>query len=233
MKIVNSKIIDMSQYGKTTECVVHCMHIKIDDVDLKAKEILETIRDTSWINKLGDPLTKSAFKERSKETIEKIVKIIVEKISGEVGEDFGEYLISFSAQDALGSHHSHTKFPLAELFKEKVSGNPGFDFHTESHLNNLIFGEAKYSKKKTPRAIALKQISKFIDQKKDTKELSDLKNFLSKVAIKNVKKNKKGFVAAFSLNSKNVEDVFKKALKSNEIDKLIGHSELYLIAIEI
>lgn len=232
MEIISNNQIDMGSYGKTTSCRVHCIHVKVKDIDASAKTIINTVSDQSWISKL-EAVKQITFKATSERTIKKLVNDILSKVTNKVTEDFGEYLVSYSAQHALESEHLHIKVPLAELLKEKVIGNPGFDFHTESDLNSIIFGESKYSGSSTPRAEALDQISNFIDLKKDDMELDLLSNFVSPSAITNYTVGKKGYVAAFSLNSNNADLIFKNALKSDVIDKLMCYPELYLVAIEI
>ena len=142
-------------------------------------------------------------------------------------------MISDTAQLSLELEHLHTKVPLAELLKEKVSGNPGFDFHTESDRNHIMFGEAKYSGGITPRAKAINQITDFITLEKDNAELIILENFVSEEAIKNAEEEKKGYVAAFSLNSDNPDLIFINALNSDAIISLFAYPELYLIAIQV
>jgi len=234
MEIISVKEIDMSSYGKSTTCNVHCVHVKINDIDPIAHAMIKDISDTSWISKL-DAVSQISFNATSQRTIVKLVNIIVDRIddTGKLAKEFGEYLVSHSAQNALESNHKHIKLPLAELLKEKDSGNPGFDFHTESKGNNIIFGEAKYSAKGNPRAEALDQLHNFISLKKDAAELIMLEKIVTPTAITNFAINKKGYVAAFSLNSKNPDLIFKNALESDVIDDLINHEELYLIAIEV
>ncbi|MBL0255080.1 MAG: hypothetical protein IPQ27_08970 [Chitinophagaceae bacterium] len=53
---------------------------------------------------------------------------IIGGITTSVNEDIGEFIVSYSAQLALEIEYSHQRIPLAELLKEKVLGNPGFDF---------------------------------------------------------------------------------------------------------
>lgn len=232
MEIINSTKIDMSKYGKTTACNVHCIHVKVKNINVSAEAMIKTISDISWISKLNT-VPKITFEARSKRTIEKLVNDILSKVKDTVTEDFGEYLISYTAQNTLEQQHSHIKVPLAELLKEKVIGNPGFDFHTESNSNHIIFGEAKYSGTQTPRADALNQISDFINLQKDDAELNILEHFVSPLAITNFTEKKKGYVAAFSLNSNNPTLIFENALKSEIIDKFMCYPELYLIAIEV
>ena len=113
-------------------CDINCIHIQIKDLNKVVSEMTSEISDTSWINNLKE-LDKLAFNATAKRTIDKVVNEIFSKVSNGLNEDIGEYLVSFSAQNTLVSHYNHKKIPLAELLKEKVSGNPGFDFHTISY----------------------------------------------------------------------------------------------------
>ncbi|MBP6888788.1 MAG: hypothetical protein KBC21_03730 [Candidatus Pacebacteria bacterium] len=233
IEIISSEKVDMAKYGHISTCHVHCVHAKVTNLHERAKEMVRTISDTSWISKL-DTVGKVTFEATSERTIKKLVEDIISKVSDEPTREFGEYMISLGALDLLESGHQHTKVPLAELLKDKIIGNPGFDFHTESTKNNIIFGEAKYSGTITPRADALDQIAKFIQLKKDSADLNVLQHFVTPVAVSNfTEKNKRGYVAAFSLNSPDVTLIFKNALESKVVTELIDHEELYLIAIEI
>ncbi|MDD2438473.1 MAG: hypothetical protein PHF41_13170 [Massilibacteroides sp.] len=224
--------INMLDYGKKTDCLVFCVHVKIKNIDQKVKDLIYAISDTSWVNKL-QPADKAAYKTRADRTIKKIVDDIFKKISNPITDDCGEYLVSMTAADSLESQLNHKKIPLAELWKEKVIGNPGFDFHTESNSNLISFGEAKYSGSINPYTKAINQIKKFINIKKDISELSDLKNFASKKAIDNTMVNKKAYVAAFSINGTSYKNIFDRILKKKNIDQLLVYPELYLIGVEI
>ena len=139
MKIISAKEIDMTLHGRIMAGRVYCIHVKVDDVGSSAKSIIDMISDVSWINKL-EPAQQVAFRATSERTVQKLVGDILSKVTDEVTSDFGEYLVSYTAQHVLELHHTHVKVPLAELLKEKVIGNPGFDFHTESDSNHIIFG---------------------------------------------------------------------------------------------
>jgi hypothetical protein len=189
------------------------------------------ISDTSWINKL-DEISKKVFRVNAEKTIAKIVTDILSGISTSVNEDIGEFIVSYSAQLALEIECSHQRIPLAELLKEKVLGNPGFDFHTISVNKYLVFGEAKFSLDSTPRARALNQIKEFIGDR-DNAELLWLVPFLDSITIENIKKDEKGYAAAFSLNGENIITILNNALASTPIKEIIKHKELYLIAVEL
>ena len=222
----------MSDYGKTTICNVYSIHVEINDIGDKATDMITMIADTSWISKL-DIIPRTSYEARAKTTIDKLINGILKKVTTTVNTEFGEFLISVTAQDSLELQYNHTKVPLAELFKEKKTGNPGFDFHTESDTELIAFGEAKYSGIKNPYTNVLTQISHFIDLKKDKMELTDLQNFVSENSIKKILIDKKAFVAAFSINSENPQTIINNALKSEHINNLLNYDELYIIGIEI
>ncbi len=229
--IINSKQVTNSMFQKKG-CKVFQIHVVIDDINSRVKKMIETITDESWIGKLkaGDQMCYGA---RAEPTIKKLVNQIFEKVDNVVSEDFGEYLISMTAQDALETAYNHKRLPLAELFKEKMTGNPGFDFHTESNTYLIAFGEAKYKSNATPYKNALTQINKFITLKKDVMELSDLEKLVDKKSYTNALKNKKAYIAAFSINAKNPLTIFENILKSDDIVPLCDFPELYLIGVEI
>lgn len=227
-------VIDKKDYtdlSSISPCEINCIHIKIDDFKPIIQEFQESITNTSWINGL-DELSKLAFKANATKTIDKIVNDIIAKVTTNLTVDIGEYIVSYSAQNALEIKFSHTKIPLAELLKEKISGNPGFDFHSISSNKYLIFGEAKFSLEGTPRAKALDQICLFIDDR-DHAELLWLKPFLENDTITHICNGHKGYTAAFSFNGNNILTIFNNALGSNIIKEVIKHKELYLIAVEI
>lgn len=213
-------------------CDINCIHIQIKNLNKIVSEMSSEISDTSWIND-QEELDKLIFNATAERTINKVVNEILSKVSNGLNDEIGEYLVSYSAQNVLVSHYNHTKIPLAELLKEKVSGNPGFDFHTISEKRFLIFGEAKFSLSDTPRAIALDQIGNFIDLKKDYAELNSLRTFIDEETHSNIVAGRKGYAAAFSFNAKNIDNIFKNALESEIIEEIAKHNELFLIAIEV
>ncbi|MCW4469846.1 hypothetical protein OGH69_12775 [Flavobacterium sp. MFBS3-15] len=233
MEIINFQKVDLSTYKKSFDCNVYSIHVKINDVKGSADDMINIISDLSWIEKLG-AVEKKTFKANSEKTVKKLVEDIFKKIDSKVTSDFGEYLISDMAGNALQKVHAHIKFPIAELWKSKVTGNDGFDFHTESHTNLICFGEAKYNSNSNPYSAALQQVNGFIKAKKDDSELLQLQPFCTSGCIDNyINNNRKAYILAFSLNTKNSKLVFKNLIKSIEIDELFTFPELYIIGIEI
>lgn len=232
MKVVNAQKIDMAGLGIPTTCSVYQLHLQVSNVAECAGEMIDMLADRSWVTAM-QVIPQVSYRARAEKTITTLVNNIFGKVQDTVTEEFGEYLISHSAGCALEESHLHKKMPLAELWKEKITGNPGFDFHTESSTGIVVFGEAKYKATGSPYTVALQQISDFVDGEKDVSELVDLQHFASEGAITNASRGVKGFIAAFSLNAKNIQTIFSNALKSDEAKKLLCHTELYLIGIEI
>ncbi|MEB3778429.1 hypothetical protein GOU96_17735, partial [Vibrio sp. R-1] len=198
MNLTEKTTYDMSPHGVSIK--VHSILINIDNIKDRASEMISTIQDTCWLQELN-PVAQLSYEARAERTIDKLVNKILTKVEDEITEEFGEFMISASAQDVLVSEFNHIKVPLAELIKEKISGNPGFDFHTETNQNLIAFGEAKFSGNINPYRNALEQIRSFIDLKKHDAELIDLQNFVSKEAISNHFDKKNAYIAAFSINS--------------------------------
>lgn len=227
-----SKEFDFSVYPN---CEIHCVVIEINgatDLSNVVNNISQEIANTSWISKLPT-FFQTVYNANAPKTINKIVNEILNKVASGLNEKIGEYLVSFSAQQALESLFDHYKLPLAEILKEQLSNNPGFDFHTLSHKENLIHGEAKYGGKDTRWTEATDQISGFIAEKKHEGEQLWLFPFLSEPVITNINAGKRGFTAAFSMHAKNEKLIFRHALESDASKKIAQYEEYYLIAVVI
>lgn len=232
MKILSCDIVDNQASDLNSLTDIYIIHVEVNDLSNQASDMITTIMDSSWISRLS-PVDKLSYEARAKRTISKLVDDVFKKIADSVTVDFGEYMVSMSAQAALETSLKHFKLPLAELFKEKMTGNPGFDFHTQSHTTLVAFGEAKYSGNNSPYANALAQIAEFITLEKDVAELTDLSKFISEEAITNALKDKKAYIAAFSVNAKDPKRIFNNVLTSEYITPLLNCSELYLIGVEV
>ena len=214
-------------------CKVCFVHAKLSNINEIAIKVHDDIMDTSWLSKLK-PLPKIAYEQRAKDTIKSIVENILNKVTNSVTEGLGELIVSTQGQSLLEKKHDHRKLPLAELWKEKDRGNPGFDFHTESPTNYITFGEAKYNSNQTAYGKALTQINNFIDKGKDKKEMSDLEHFTTEKAQANfLLPTGKAFAAAFSVHSDAPDTIFKNIKKCDKFKELLKYPELYLIGIQI
>ncbi|MBP3513219.1 MAG: hypothetical protein J6J74_01800 [Elusimicrobiaceae bacterium] len=233
MKIVEYGKVNPLAYGLTTACDIYYIHIKVEEHAQIITDLISLISNSSWLKNL-DSTIGYAYQARAQRTIPKMVEKIQKGEIDKITSDSGEYIISYAAHQGLARQYLHKIIPLAEIWKEKALGNPGFDFHTENPRNILIFGESKYTTRGTPHNTALNQIIKFIQDKKDSSELSDLKNFICEQTAKNCINGNKGYAAAFSLRTTTPKGTILFPLKNNlQIDKLLQHQELYLIGVEI
>lgn len=232
MTIISHEQIPSNYFPTKHSCNIFISHVKVTNIKQQAKDIIDMLSNQSWISNL-DILEKASYEARALKTINKLITSILKKVTDTVSEEFGEFLISTTAQSSLIITSSHKTIPLAELFKEKITGNPGFDFHTEHPQEFIVFGEAKYSAKINPYTDALDQIVFFIQEKKDIAELADLKHFVSKQSAINALSDQKAFVAAFSINSKHPYRILNNALNSIPQGILLKYPALYIIGIEI
>lgn len=235
VRILNIKKIELNTLGFDKQPYnekITILHVGIDNIKQRAEDITKIISDTSWISVLN-VIEQITFEARVKRTIEKLINEVLNNINDKVTEDFGQYLVSVSSQEALCNKCNHSVVPLAELIKEKITGNPGFDFHTETNESYIAFGEAKYSSGDSPYSEALIQISDFIEKEKDKSELLLLSSFVSVHARDNFVAGKKAFVAAFSINAKDIIRIFVNILNSEHLTPLLKYQGLYLIGVEV
>lgn len=232
MTIVSHKQIPTSYFSFNNSCDIFLSHVQVTDIQKQATEMITMLSDQSWISDLGI-LEEASYQARAQRTINYLITSVLSHIANTVSSEFGEFLVSTTAQNFLVTNAFHKKIPLAELFKEKVIGNPGFDFHTEHPLEFIAFGEAKYNAKNSPYTIAFEQIVSFIEKGKDIAELADLKHFVSKKSALNALANKKAFVAAFAINGKQPSNILQNALDAVPEDVLLQYPALYIIGIEI
>ncbi|OIN11157.1 hypothetical protein [Shewanella chilikensis] len=232
MELVSLKTIPMSEFKSDATGNIYLIIIDISDLEQRVEDMHKVVTDTSWLSALNI-VEQMTYKARSRPTIEKIVNEILNKVDSDISVDFGEYMVSDTAQSSLEKYLNHVRLPLAELIKEKISGNPGFDFHTESHANFVAFGEAKFSGVQNSHGRALSQINKFIVAEKDIQELSDIQHFVSKAAIQSAVNGSKSFTAAFSITSDDTEKIMDNALNSQLMLPLLAHKEVYLIGVKV
>lgn len=232
MNVISYECITIENKEVGCTCGVHVIHVQIKDIQKRASDMATTIIDTSWLNSMNI-VNRAAFSACAERTINKFINEILSNVDDTVNTDFGEIMISDTAQCVLNTNINHIKIPLADLIKERVSGNGGFDFHTESHNQNIVYGEAKYSGNSTRYNDALSQINEFISDGKDIAELVTLQHFVSKEAAENAINGKKGFTAAFSMKCTNPKTIFENALKSEHLQALLVYDEIYLIGVEV
>lgn len=207
--------------------------ININSIQIIAKKISTIILNHTWILSL-DPTAQLAYRETVKKTsdiINNICKHIID--NPQIEKDFGEIMVSITASESLRHLFNHISLPISELWKEKVRGNPGFDFHTVSQEDIIHFGEAKYSSSKNPYRDAITQAEDFVCKEKHYLDLINLDRIIrSEEPFKNLQLKYYSIVAAFSINSDNRHLIIENAIR--EVSKLNIYTtakNIYLIGV--
>ena len=213
-------IIDHSPNYRYKDLDIVVLEVLIDDIKSYAEKMVSIVQSESWISRLSIS-DRVSYTSRFNKTRDKLVSIFKEGLSP-ISAEFGEYLVSIVSQNTLMLIKNHTEIPLSELFKEKISGNPGFDYHSLDPDEVLVFGESKYSSNSNPYSEAINQCLDFIVAEKDNMDLVHLKNFVSEHAVDNFALySKKYYSVSFSITSDNSKIIFNHAFLS------ASHFEIY------
>lgn len=229
-------ICDLSERVKelfSTNTKVIFIRINPYPINDTLKLIYNELTNKSWINRYKKDIIRKSIEERATKTIETISNKLKMCENDSIASEAGEYIISILGKQALSDNLNYIYIPLAEMWKEKNSGNPGFDFHSESTDNKIIFGEAKYICGCNAYNSSLSQINKFVTLKKDLKEIVDLDNLVSVSSIENFENGRKGYAAAFSSTSIADSDLIENICKNSSFQKLLCFDELLLVAVDI
>lgn len=227
------KVIDKIEIEGINECNVTFIRIDPEDKRDTIKKILEQLSNISWIEKIMPEELRISMKEKVEPTVEFLNKQLSENDNGIITSKTGEYFVSEIAREAIINEMDYKDIPLAELRKEQVSGNPGFDYHSENKENIIIFGEAKYVASQNAYGRALRQVVDFIKCKKDLKEISELRDFVSEEAIKNANLGRKGYAIGFSSYKTKSEELINNIKRSEHFSELVRYEEFVIVAVDI
>lgn len=229
MKIIESRVISS---GKNA--CVRFIRINPEDLTETLSDILKTIMDLSWLNNFDKDFLVQSFEECAKITINDIKAKFEAFDGGKLTKDAGEYVVSELAREAMVNELKYLDIPLAELVGKKVSGNPGFDFHSQNpNTDTVIFGEAKFVANQSAYAKAVNQIYDFIEEKKDIKDIKDLEHFCTDKALRRASAGSKGFAAAFSAKSTSSDRIIASITTMDNYKKLLQYEEIILVAVNL
>lgn len=228
------KILESFPISVPGKALVQFIRIDPEDISITLSEIFKVIADLSWLKNFDNDFIAQSFEQRAQITIADIKKKFDECDEGKLTKDAGEYIVSELARETIVSHLGYLDIPLAELLGKKISGNPGFDFHSQSHqTNTVIFGEAKYTSANSAYSRAIEQIKEFIDDKKDVADIADLRDFCSPNALARVTKGEKGFAAAFSAKKTSSKNIISSITQRNDFKELLKYDEIILVAVNL
>lgn len=220
------------------------IRISVDNLQETVAEIMQIIADVSWIEGLAS-ISKESFMARAQPTIDDLIEELTNCLGScdrEVIKTIGETVVSVSARSAIERNLQYRALPIAELIKQKVRGNPGFDFHHEKDELMIVFGEAKYVSNSNAYNKAFSQIVEFILDKKHLKDIPDIDKFLSQSVLNNVNncqsdRDKFCYSAAFSTKGRgfNEQKLISHIKNNTNFRTLVSqnHKELVLVAVDI
>lgn len=229
LKILESKLISVD--GNAS---VHFIRLETEDISITLSAILKTIMDLSWLKNFDADYLAQSYEQRALITINDISNKFAACDTGKLTKDAGEYVVSELAREVIVSELGYLDIPLAELLGKKISGNPGFDFHSQNpNTETIIFGEAKYVSNHSAYSRALEQIKGFIEDKKDLADIADLEKFCTPNALSRASNGLKGFAAAFSAKSTSTDDIIRSITARTDFKELLKYEEIILVAVNL
>ena len=202
------------------------IRVQVTDQTVTLQNVYQSLINDNWTNRFFAHCgwMQTSVTARVAPTIQKIMSDFNNGTNPTVNSDTGEKLVSEISRRTLVEDYDYWDMPIAELFKQKKDGNPGFDFHTVTPDGLLLmFGEAKYVANTTAYNSALNQIGKFIRERKDMMDLFEIHRFMpSQTPLENANNNIKGYIAAFSTNGDT---------DSNIMSKVTGHKNYNILSL--
>lgn len=213
----------------------HITFVRINptNIELTLKEVFDSLANLSWLNDFDKDWLKEGYQVRADATVKYIADNIIKAGDDKVTSNSGEYVISELARLTLINELLYSNIPLAELIKKQKSGNPGFDFYSESPSNVLLFGEAKYLANQNAYGRAFEQMVRFINESADIGDLPDVDAFCSDNSKSNVLNGIKGFAASFASKETHTQILVKNIQENEDYKTLSKFTELVCVAVNI
>lgn len=229
MKVIEKCIIDHKDNHNIT-------FIRIDPENLQKTlaDIMDILMNLSWLSSFDEEYMKRCYRTRAEKTIADIQKKIKICHDDAITKEAGEYVVSELARESLLSQMNYLHIPLSELLGMKISGNPGFDFHSQNNITDtVIFGEAKYNSRQSAYSTAITQVSEFITDQKDIMQIAELQPFCTPTALKRASEGLKGFAIAFSAKSTSSNKMIESILGHTNFAKLLPFEEIIIVAVNL
>ena len=228
MKVLECKKIDVENYNSIT-------YIRIDPENLSVtiRDIITSLSNLSWIAKFAKSYIRNSFFKRAEDTAEYLADKILKDDGDKITEDSGEYVVSELAREALVIELKYLDVPLAELFKEQVSGNPGFDFYSANKEKVIIFGEAKYSSGRNAYGIGMEQVDRFIREGQDVSDLNDIDKFFEEESLKLADNGDKAYAIAFAAKGTASDMIIKGIIRNKHYKDIAINKEVIFLAVNV
>jgi hypothetical protein len=228
LKVLECKKIDVENYNSIT-------YIRIDPENLSVtiRDIITSLSNLSWIAKFDKSYIRNSFFKRAEDTAEYLADKILKDDGDKITEDSGEYVVSELAREALVIELKYLDVPLAELFKEQVSGNPGFDFYSANKEKVIIFGEAKYSSGRNAYGIGMEQVDRFIREGQDVSDLNDIDKFFEEESLKLADNGDKAYAIAFAAKGTASDMIIKGIIRNKHYKDIAINKEVIFLAVNV
>lgn len=212
---------------------VSFIRVDVEDLSITIKDIITTLSDLSWISKFDINYIRLSFEERANDTAKYLARNLKIGKDDRVTSDTGEYVVSELAREAIVQSLGYLDIPLAELFKEQVIGNPGFDYYSANNDDIVIFGEAKYLARQNAYGSGMNQVAKFVRTKQDISDINDIDKFFSDKALSAVYNGNKAYSIAFSSKTTSSDKIISGIKKHKQYAELSKHKELIFVAVNV
>lgn len=228
MKVIDFQPVCIDKHNRA-------FFIRVEPENLKSTltDIINILSNLSWISRFDEEYIRESFEARTQDTIEDIHSKLMSTSCDPISSDAGEYVVSELAREAIVHKMGYLDIPLAELYNKKKSGNPGFDFHSQTPDHTIIFGEAKYLSTKNAYGTGLRQVVNFITERKDLKDIIDLRYFCSAEALTNASKGVKGFAIAFSAKETPSEQLIRNIAQNTDFEEILQYQEIIMVAVNL
>lgn len=228
MEILECKKIDTENHSN-----ILFIRIEPGDISITLRNIIDALSDLSWISKFDKKYIRDSFTKRAAESVSYLSKKIIGNDNDEITKNSGEYVVSELAREALVSKLNYLDIPLAEIFKEQVAGNPGFDFYSCTKEKIIVFGEAKYNSKQNAYGIGMEQVNRFITEEQDISDLNDIDKFFEESSLEKASKGDKAYAVAFASKKTRSEIIISGIIKNKYYCNLASHREVIFLAVNI
>ena len=223
MKVLECKKIDVETY----------IRIDPENLSVTIRDIITSLSNLSWIAKFDKSYIRNSFFKRAEDTAEYLADKILKDDGDKITEDSGEYVVSELAREALVIELKYLDVPLAELFKEQVSGNPGFDFYSANKEKVIIFGEAKYSSGRNAYGIGMEQVDRFIREGQDVSDLNDIDKFFEEESLKLADNGDKAYAIAFAAKGTASDMIIKGIIRNKHYKDIAINKEVIFLAVNV
>ncbi len=228
MKILEHRTVDFAPDTHVT-----FIRVETEDLSVTIKDIITVLSNLSWISKFDNEYVRSSFEVRAKDTAEYLARNLKLNKDDSVTSNTGEYVVSELAREAIVQKLGYLDIPLAELFKEQVVGNPGFDYYSANSEDIIVFGEAKYLSGQNAYGSGMNQVAKFIRTKQDISDLNDIDKFFDVKSLNAANNGEKAYSVAFSTKSTSSDRIISGIKRHKQYQNLLKYKELIFVAVNV